>query len=70
MQSKKLSLIESIANTFVGFILSIGLQLAIYPVLDIEVTLSENLIITLSFMVLSVLRGYFLRRLFNKIRER
>jgi len=65
-QSKKHSLIESITNTIVGLLTSFLIQIIIYPILNIPVTLSQNIIITFVFFFASIIRGYFIRRLFNK----
>ena len=66
MQSKKHSLIESVTQTVVGLVVSFGIQLVIYPILNIPVTLSQNVIITSVFFVASIGRGYIIRRIFNK----
>ena len=66
MQSKKHSLIESITQTVVGLVVSFCIQLVIYPMLNIPVTLSQNVIITAVFFVASIGRGYFIRRIFNR----
>lgn len=66
MQSKKHSLIESVTQTVVGLVVSFGIQLVIYPMLNIPVTLSQNVIITAVFFVASIGRGYIIRRIFNK----
>jgi hypothetical protein len=66
MQSKKQSLIESVTQTVVGLVVSFGIQLVIYPILNIPVTLSQNVIITAVFFVASIGRGYIIRRIFNK----
>jgi hypothetical protein len=66
MQSKSKSLIESITNTIVGFMVSLLIQIAIYPILGIPVTISQNLVITSIFTIASILRGYIIRRIFNK----
>jgi uncharacterized protein YacL len=66
MQTKKKSLKESIINTSVGFVLSFIIQLIIYPLFDIPVSFSQNVWITIIFTVVSILRGYVVRRLFNK----
>ena len=65
MQKKHHSLIESISNTMIGFLVSLGIQLIIYPVMDIPVRFDQNLIITSVFTIASILRGYFVRRMFN-----
>lgn len=65
MQSKKHSAFESITNVVVGLILSFVIQLIIYPLLNIPVTLTQNVIITAVFFIVSFIRGYVIRRIFN-----
>ena len=64
-QSKRLSLIEAITNTVVGYILAVATQFAVFPYFGLQVGVLENLWIGLIFTCVSVLRGYALRRLFN-----
>jgi len=66
MQSKKNSIIESVANTVIGLVTSFIIQIIIYPLLNIPVSLNQNIIITFVFFASSVLRGYLIRRYFNK----
>jgi len=68
MQSKKLSVIETITNVITGLIISFLIQLAIYPALDIKVSVNQNLIITAVFFIASFIRGYVIRRIFTKIK--
>jgi len=68
MQNKKHSLFESIIQTLIGLITSILIQLILYPIMNIPVTFKQNVIITIVFFVVSIIRGYFVRRLFNKIK--
>jgi len=68
-QSKNQSLIESATNTIIGLLSSFLIQIIIYPILNIPVTLGQNVIITLVFFVASILRGYVIRRFFNKIQK-
>jgi len=65
-QSKKNSAIESIVQTVIGLGTSIIIQVALYPLMGIPVTFSQNLIITAVFFVVSIIRGYLVRRIFNK----
>ena len=65
MQSTKHSAIESIINVLVGLIVSFLIQIMIYPILNIPVTLNQNLIITSVFFVASFVRGFAVRRVFN-----
>jgi hypothetical protein len=67
MQKRKHSLIESITNTFVGLFVSFGIQLIIYPAMNIPVRIEQNIIITLVFTFASIVRGYIVRRFFNYI---
>lgn len=66
-QTKKKSLIESISQTVIGLGTSIIIQVIIYPILDIPVSFSQNLIITGVFFIASIVRGYFVRRIFEKL---
>lgn len=66
MQSKKQSLVESITNTFVGFIISLTAIFLILPLFGVESTPVKNIGITLCFTIISILRGYLIRRFFNK----
>lgn len=65
MQTKKHSLIESITQTVIGLATSFLVQILIYPMLNIPVSLKQNVIITIVFFLVSLIRGYFVRRFFN-----
>ena len=65
MQKRKHSLIEAVTNTATGFLVSLCIQLVIYPAMDIPVRIEQNLIITSVFTIASILRGYLIRRFFN-----
>jgi hypothetical protein len=66
MQSKKKSLTESFINTLSGLFVGLAIQLLMYPTLGIEVNFKQNIILTFVFFLASVLRGYIIRRIFNK----
>lgn len=66
-QNKRKSLVESITQTFIGLATSILIQIILYPMMGIPVTFSQNLIITLVFFFASIVRGYFVRRIFEKL---
>jgi len=68
MQTKKKSLIEAVSNTIIGLGTSFAIQLIIYPVLNIPVSISQNIIITAVFFIVSIIRSYLVRRLFNSIK--
>ena len=66
MQTKKQSLTEAITNTAVGFVVSLASIFLILPVFGIESTPLKNIGITAYFTVVSIARGYVLRRVFNR----
>ena len=70
MQSKKMSLIETLSSVAIGYIISIASQMIILPIFGINVSLTDNLIIGLFFTAISIIRGYLVRRLFNWINFR
>lgn len=66
MQSKVESLLESSINILIGYIVAVLSQLLIFPVFNIYVALSDNLLIGAYFTAISLLRSYIIRRYFNK----
>ena len=67
-QSRIKSLIEQFMNIGSGFIVSLLIwSYVIVPVWGIETNFHDNLHITLIFTVVSIIRGYIWRRIFNKI---
>lgn len=69
MQTKSMSMIEAITNTLVGFVMSILLQLLMTSALSIQMSLDQNIIMSLVFTVASVARGYLVRRMFLKLHD-
>ena len=70
VQSKKNSFIESLVNTFIGYIITLLFSPMIYWTCGIAVTGKQLWIVTLCFTVLSVARGYVVRRWFNLIKNK
>ena len=68
-QSRRMSLIEAVTNTIVGYLLAVFVQLIAFPLFGIEVTLADNLVIALLFTAVSIARSYTLRRLFERLRR-
>lgn len=65
MQSRRQSLIETVAGVVIGFIVSMILSYIVYPAHGHTFTLAQNASITVIFTVASILRGYGVRRFFN-----
>ena len=66
-QTKKQSMIETVLNVTIGYIVAILSQIVVFPMFDINIEFKDNLLIGGYFTVISIIRGYFIRRLFNKI---
>jgi hypothetical protein len=64
-QSKIESLIETVINTAIGYVVALASQLIVFPMVGIDVPISTNLEIGAWFTVISVARGYVIRRWFN-----
>ena len=67
MQSRWMSLVESVANIVVGFGIAVLTQIVVFPVVGFDASLSDNLLIGGGFTAVSLIRSYALRRLFNMI---
>lgn len=64
-QSKLESFIETCINTVIGLIVALLSQLLVFPLVGIHVSLGTNLEVAAWFTVISVARGYVIRRWFN-----
>jgi len=67
-QSKKKSFIESLVNTFIGFMVTLIFSPLIYWMCDIKISLPKMNVVALLFTILSVIRNYVIRRWFNKLK--
>ena len=67
-QSKLQSLVESVITVGSGLIVAVIIQLLIFPLYDIEITLFENIQLATIFTVSSIIRIYFIRRCFNRVK--
>lgn len=64
-QHKMDSLMEAVTNTAVGFIISLITWYFVAKWMGIPMTWTDNLIITGIFTIVSIARGYVLRRIFD-----
>ena len=65
-QSKFHSFMESCITVGSGMIVALAIQLLIFPLYDIEITMFENIQLVIIFTTTSLLRVYIIRRFFNK----
>lgn len=68
-QSRRMSLVEALANVAVGYGVAVATQIAVFPRFGLETTMSENLAIGAIFTVVSIVRSYSLRRMFEVFRR-
>jgi len=69
-QSKLMSWVETCLNTAIGFAVAITAQILVFPLFGFNPPLSTNLYIGLIFTVVSIVRGFVLRRLFEALHIR
>ena len=69
-QSRLMSMVESLANVLVGYVVAVVTQMAVFPLFGLAVTVTENLLIGLIFTAVSIVRSYALRRGFEALRVR
>ncbi|WP_375572657.1 hypothetical protein ABWH93_06370 [Seohaeicola saemankumensis] len=68
MQSRLMSLAESVANVIVGYGVAVVTQILIFPLFGLHTTLAQNLKMGAVFTIVSLLRSFALRRLFESFR--
>jgi hypothetical protein len=64
-QSRLESLAEIGVNVVIGWVIGLTAQVFFFPVIGIEATFSQNFISSIVFTVISIVRGYVIRRWFN-----
>lgn len=69
-QTRRMSLIESIANVTIGFGVAVIATAAILPIFNLRPPARDTLVIASLFTVISIGRSYAVRRLFEALRER
>jgi len=65
MQSRWMSLLEAVTNIAVGYGVAVLTQVLVFPLFGLRVSLGENLGIGAVFTVVSLVRSFALRRIFN-----
>ena len=66
-QSRTMSAAESVANVAIGYGIALITQVVVFDALQISVSLEQNLWIGVVFTVVSLVRSYLLRRVFNRL---
>ena len=69
-QSRAMSFLEAITNVLIGYTVAVLTQILIFPVFGLHTTLAQNLKLGAVFTVVSILRSFAIRRLFETVRVR
>ncbi len=68
MQTRLGSMIEKLSETTIAFFLSVLLAPLFFSLNGIETEVDQNINIVLCFTLLAIVRGYIVRRVFNKLK--
>lgn len=66
-QSRIMSLVETLANVASGMVTAVIVGQIVYPLYGYKVSVADNIWLTSIFTVVSVVRGYVWRRIFERI---
>lgn len=67
-QTRHMSLIETICNVSVGYVLAVITQILVFPLFGLHPEMHENFLIAAIFTVIAVVRSFTVRRLFERFR--
>lgn len=66
-QTKRNSFIEALTNTAIGYGINYAANLIIFPFFGMHISPKANIILGLIYTGISIVRGYILRRVFNRM---
>lgn len=64
-QSRRGSIIEVCLSTAIGYVVAVSTQMMLFPLVGIHTSTTANLEIGATMTVVSVVRSFWVRRLFN-----
>ena len=67
-QTRSMSMVEAAANVVIGYGIAVATQVVVFPIFGIHITLADDLRIGFVFAVVSLIRGFVLRRAFEQLR--
>ena len=65
MQTKRQSLIETLTNVGIGWFISFIANMLVLPLFGYNINLTDGVLISIIFTIISIVRGYMVRRWFN-----
>ena len=63
-----MSMVEAAANVVIGYGIAVATQVLVFPIFGIHIAMADDLAIGLVFAVVSLARGFMLRRVFERLR--
>ena len=66
-QSRRMSLVEAVANVVVGYLLAVATQITVFPLFGVHISMADDFAIGGIFALISLLRGFMLRRIFERL---
>lgn len=69
-QSTKMSLVESVVSVIAGYILTVLIQLMVYPMFGINIPSQAAMFISLVVVVAAFAKNFMVRRVFNHLHVR
>ena len=67
-QTERMSFVEALVNVAVGFAVAVLTQIAAFPLFGLHPPIRDSLAISAIFTIVSILRSYALRRVFESAR--
>ncbi|WP_211100070.1 DUF7220 family protein [Acuticoccus kandeliae] len=67
-QSRVMSLVEAVTNVAVGYGLAIVTQLLLFPLFGLPADLGTAAALSVAFSAISIVRGFVIRRIFERLR--
>ena len=68
-QSRWMSFAEAVVNVVVGYGVAVVTQMLVLPLFGIRASVSDNLLIGVIFTMVSMVRSFTLRRVFESLRR-
>jgi predicted Na+-dependent transporter len=66
-QTRRRSAVEAVTNVAVGYTINMLANFLIFPLFGWEISLTQNLAVGVIYTIISLVRSYGLRRLFNSL---
>lgn len=66
-QSAGMSMLESAVSVIMGYLLTVMVQIYLFPLFGVKITLSDSLILSLIIVLFAFFKNFMVRRIFNRI---